>query len=144
MNAADSACYVAKKQGGVHLHVYSAREEASARHSGEIHWLQKLQGALRDNKFELYFQPIVHAQLGGVRGPAIEVFVRMEGENGQPGAPPAEFIRAAEGYRRMPYVDRWSVPAVLSALGRGGVRVPAGRTGAINIAGQRLGGSPVL
>jgi len=26
----------------------------------------------------------------------------MEGENGQPGAPPAEFIRAAERYRLMP------------------------------------------
>jgi diguanylate cyclase (GGDEF)-like protein len=62
MNSADSACYVAKKQGGMHVHVYSAREEANARHSGEIHWLQKLQGALRDNKFELYYQPIVHAQ----------------------------------------------------------------------------------
>ena len=61
MNSADSACYVAKKQGGVHVHVYSAREEASARHCGEIHWLQKLQSALRDNKFELYYQPIVHA-----------------------------------------------------------------------------------
>ena len=33
MNSADSACYVAKKQGGVHVHVYSAREEANARHS---------------------------------------------------------------------------------------------------------------
>jgi diguanylate cyclase (GGDEF)-like protein/PAS domain S-box-containing protein len=32
MNSADSACYVAKKQGGVHVHVYSAREEANARH----------------------------------------------------------------------------------------------------------------
>jgi diguanylate cyclase (GGDEF)-like protein/PAS domain S-box-containing protein len=144
MNSADSACYVAKKQAGVHVHVYSAREEANARHSGEIHWLQKLQGALRDNKFELYFQPIVHAQLGGVRGPAIEVFVRMEGENGQPGAPPAEFIRAAERYRLMPYVDRWVVQAVLSALGRGGLRVPVGRSVAINIAGQTLADSEFL
>ncbi|MEA3105756.1 MAG: hypothetical protein QOI88_361 [Gammaproteobacteria bacterium] len=144
MNSADSACYVAKKQGGVHVHVYSAREEANARHSGEIHWLQKLQGALRDNKFELYFQPIVHAQLGGVRGPAIEVFVRMEGENGQPAAPPADFIRAAERYRLMPYVDRWVVQTVLSALGRGGLRVPVGRSVAINVAGQTLGDSEFL
>jgi len=144
MNSADSACYVAKKQGGMHVHVYSAREEASARHNGEIHWLQKLQGALRDNKFELYFQPIVHAQAGGVRGPAIEVFVRMEGEDGQPAAPPAEFIRAAERYRLMPFVDRWVVQAVLSALGRGGLRVPVGRSVAINIAGQTLGDSEFL
>jgi diguanylate cyclase (GGDEF)-like protein/PAS domain S-box-containing protein len=144
MNSADSACYVAKKQGGLHVHVYSAREEASARHSGEIQWLQKLQGALRDNKFELYYQPIVHAQVGGMRGPALEVFVRLGGENGLPGAPPAEFIRAAERYRLMPHVDRWVVQAVLSALGRGGMKLPPGRSVAINIAGQTLADAEFL
>jgi diguanylate cyclase (GGDEF)-like protein/PAS domain S-box-containing protein len=144
MNSADSACYVAKKQGGLHVHVYSAREEASARHSGEIHWLQRLQGALRDNKFELYYQPIVHARADGVRGPALEVFVRLEGENGQPATPPSEFIRAAERYRLMPHIDRWVVQTVLSALGRGGMRLPPGRSVAINIAGQTLGDSDFL
>jgi diguanylate cyclase (GGDEF)-like protein/PAS domain S-box-containing protein len=144
MNSADSACYVAKKQGGLHVHVYSAREEASARHSGEIHWLQKLQGALRDNAFELYYQPIVHARAGGARGPALEVFVRLMGEDGQPGTPPAEFIRAAERYRLMPHIDRWVVQAVLSALGRGGMKLPPGRSVAINIAGQTLGDTEFL
>ena len=144
MSSADSACYVAKKQGGLHVHVYSAREEASARHSGEIHWLQKLQGALRDNKFELYYQPIVHARAGASRGPALEVFVRLKSENGQPSAPTADFIRAAERYRLMPHIDRWVVQAVLSALGRGGMRLPPGRSVAINIAGQTLGDSEFL
>jgi diguanylate cyclase (GGDEF)-like protein len=144
MSSADSACYVAKKQGGLHVHVYSAREEASARHSGEIHWLQKLQGALRDNKFELYYQPIVHARADGVRGPALEVFVRLQGEDGESAARPAEFIRAAERYRLMPHIDRWVVQAVLSALGRGGMKLPPGRSVAINIAGQTLGDSEFL
>ncbi|HEY4445138.1 MAG TPA: EAL domain-containing protein [Steroidobacteraceae bacterium] len=144
MNSADSACYVAKKQGGLHVHVYSAREEASARHSGEIHWLQRLQGALRDNKFELYYQSIVHARANGMHGPALEVFVRLKGEHGQPGAPTAEFIRAAERYRLMPHIDRWVVQTVLSALGRGGMKLPPGRSVAINIAGQTLGDSEFL
>jgi diguanylate cyclase (GGDEF)-like protein/PAS domain S-box-containing protein len=144
MSSADSACYVAKKQGGVHVHVYSAREEANARHSGEIHWLQKLQGALRDNKFELYYQPIVPAQSTALRGPALEVFVRLEAENGQPSSPPGEFIRAAERYRLMPHVDRWVVQAVLSALGRGGMKLPPGRSVAINISGQTLGDAEFL
>jgi diguanylate cyclase (GGDEF)-like protein/PAS domain S-box-containing protein len=144
MNSADSACYVAKKQGGVHVHVYSAREEANARHSGEIHWLQKLQSALRDNKFELYYQPIVHAHSSVSNGPGLEVFVRMETEDGQPAAPPAEFIRAAERYRLMPLVDRWVVQAVLSALGRGGMKLPPDRSVAINISGQTLGDSEFL
>jgi diguanylate cyclase (GGDEF)-like protein/PAS domain S-box-containing protein len=144
MSSADSACYVAKKQGGLHVHVYSAREEASARHSGEIHWLQKLQGALRDSKFELYFQPIVHARATGVAGPALEVFVRLLGEGGQPAVPPSQFIRAAERYRLMPHVDRWVVQAVLSALGRGGLKLPPGRSVAVNIAGQTLGDAEFL
>jgi diguanylate cyclase (GGDEF)-like protein/PAS domain S-box-containing protein len=144
MNSADSACYVAKKQGGLHVHVYSAREEANARHSGEIHWLQKLQAALRDNKFELYYQPIVHARAGGVSGPALEVFVRLAGENGQPAASSTDFIRAAERYRLMPHVDRWVVQAVFAALGRGGLKLPPGRSVAINIAGQTLGDAGFL
>ena len=60
IGAADSACYVAKKQGG-HVHVYSARDEAAARQRGEIHWLQQLQSALKDGRFELHAQPIVRA-----------------------------------------------------------------------------------
>jgi diguanylate cyclase (GGDEF)-like protein len=144
MNSADSACYVAKKQGGLHVHVYSAREEASARHSGEIYWLLKLQGALRDNKFELYYQPIVHARADGVSGPALEVFVRLSGDNGQPAAPPAQFIRPAERYRLMPHVDRWVVQTVFAALGRGGLKLPPGRSVAINVAGQTLGDAEFL
>ena len=144
MNSADSACYVAKQQGGLHVHVYSAREEANALHSGEIHWLQRLQGALRDAKFELYYQPIVHARTGTLRGPALEVFVRLESEQGMPAAPPADFFRAAERYRLMPQVDRWVVQAVLSALGRGGMKLPPGRSVAINIAGQTLGDAEFL
>jgi diguanylate cyclase (GGDEF)-like protein/PAS domain S-box-containing protein len=144
MNSADSACYVAKKEGGLHVHVYSAREESDARHSGEIHWLQKLESALRDNKFELYYQPIVHARAGGLRGPAIEVFVRLVSEDGVPSAPPAEFIRAAERYRLMSHIDRWVVQTVLSALGRGGMKLPLGRSVAINIAGQTLADSEFL
>ena len=144
INSADSACYVAKKQGGVKVHVYSSHEEAGARHSGEIHWLQRLQAALRDNTFELYFQPIVHAQQGGVSGPALEVLLRMKMDGGRPGAQPAEFMRAAERYRLMPNIDRWVVQAVLSALGHGGMKLPPGRSVAINIAGQTLGDAGFL
>jgi diguanylate cyclase (GGDEF)-like protein/PAS domain S-box-containing protein len=144
MSSADSACYVAKNQGGVHVHVYSAREEANARHSGEIHWLQKLQSALRDNQFELYYQPIVHASGAGIKGPALEVFVRLESENAESNVPSTEFIRAAERYRLMPQVDRWVVQAVLSALGRGGLKLPPGRSVAININGQTLGDTDFL
>ena len=120
MNAADSACYVAKKQGDSHVHVYSSHDEAVARSRGEIHWLQRLQAALRDGFFELYVQPIEPTRPGSTSGPAMEVFVRLHDE-GQAVAP-AEFFPAAERYRLMSH-DR-PLGARLGARGARGRRDP--------------------
>jgi diguanylate cyclase (GGDEF)-like protein/PAS domain S-box-containing protein len=134
--AADTACYVAKKQGTGRVAVYSARDEALARHSGEIQWLQRLQGALKENRFQLYHQIIVPAH-GNDGGPAMEVLIRLRDENGQE-LPPSEFMRAAERYRLMGLVDRWVVQTTLAALGRGAIAVQPDRSVAINISGQTL------
>jgi len=136
--AADSACYVAKKQGTGRVAVYSARDEAHARHSGEIQWLQRLQSALKENRFHLYQQIIVPANGPDGAGPAMEVFVRMRDDAGND-VPPADFVRAAERYRLMGLVDRWVVQTTLAALGRGALAVPGSRSVAINISGQTLG-----
>jgi diguanylate cyclase (GGDEF)-like protein/PAS domain S-box-containing protein len=135
--AADTACYVAKKQGTGRVAVYSARDEALARHTGEIQWLQRLQGALKDNRFHLYHQVIVAAH-GEDTGPAMEMLVRLEDEGGHE-LPPSEFMRAAERYRLMGLVDRWVVQTTLAALGRGAIPVGANRSVAINVSGQTLG-----
>jgi EAL domain-containing protein (putative c-di-GMP-specific phosphodiesterase class I) len=138
LSAADSACYVAKKQGN-HVHVYSAHDEAVARHRGEIHWLQRLQTAIKENRFELLAQPIVSATAITNDGPALEVLLRLQDDNVPGGIAPAEFLRAAERYRLMVDVDRWVVQTALTALGRGGIRIPEGRSLAINLSGQTLG-----
>jgi diguanylate cyclase (GGDEF)-like protein/PAS domain S-box-containing protein len=140
--AADTACYVAKKQGSGRVAVYSARDEALARHTGEIQWLQRLQGALKENRFQLYQQIIVPTH-GTNGGPAMEVLVRMQDESGRELAP-AEFMRAAERYRLMGLVDRWVVQTTLAALGRGAIVVQPDRSVAINISGQTLGDAQFL
>jgi diguanylate cyclase (GGDEF)-like protein/PAS domain S-box-containing protein len=137
MSAADSACYVAKKQGN-HVHVYSAHDEAVARQRGEIHWLQRLQSALKENRFELLTQPIV-ATSETVSGPAVEVLLRLQDESVPGGISPSEFQVAAERYRLMSDVDRWVVQTTLTALSRGTIRLPMGRSVAINLSGQTLG-----
>lgn len=138
MSAADSACYVAKKQGN-HVHIYSARDEAVARHRGEIQWLQRLQLALKENRFELMAQPIIAVDTNATHGPALEVLLRLQDEGVPGGISPVEFLRAAERYRLMSDVDRWVVQTSLTALGRGGIRLPANRSLAINLSGQTLG-----
>jgi diguanylate cyclase (GGDEF)-like protein/PAS domain S-box-containing protein len=143
LTAADSACYVAKKQGSGRVAVYSARDEALARHTGEIQWLQKLQGALKESRFQLFYQPIVPAYGVDGGGPAMEVLVRMQDEAGNQ-VPPAEFVRAAERYRLMGLVDRWVVQTTLAALGRGAIPVASDRCVAINVSGQTLADSQFL
>ncbi len=143
LHAADSACYVAKNQGG-HVHVYSARDEAAARQRGEILWLQLLQSALKENRFELHAQPIVHASMQPQEGgPGLEILLRLKDDNGV-SIPPSEFMRAAERYRLMPHVDRWVVQTALTALGRGAVRLAADRSLCINLSGQTLGDGAFL
>jgi diguanylate cyclase (GGDEF)-like protein/PAS domain S-box-containing protein len=140
--AADSACYVAKRQGG-HVSVFSARDEVYARQTGEIQWLQTLQSALRESRFELYCQPIMAAYASNDEGPAMEVLVRLRDEQGNQ-LVPIEFVRAAERYRLMALVDRWVVQTTLTALGRGAIALPLKRSVAINISGQTLADAQFL
>ena len=142
IGAADSACYVAKKQGG-RVHVYSARDEAAARQRGEIHWLQLLQSALKDGRFELHAQPIVAVDTQATLGPGLEVLLRLRDDDGAI-IGPGEFMAAAERYRLMPHVDRWVVQTSLAALGRGAVRLASGRSLCINLSGQTLGDAAFL
>jgi diguanylate cyclase (GGDEF)-like protein/PAS domain S-box-containing protein len=140
--AADSACYQAKRQGG-HVTVYSARDESQARESGEIQWLQLLQGALKEHRFELYSQPIVAAYGDGDAGPAMEMLLRLRNEKGEQ-VSPADFLQAAERYRLMGLVDRQVVQATLDALGRGAISLPPNRSVGINISGQTLADAQFL
>jgi diguanylate cyclase (GGDEF)-like protein/PAS domain S-box-containing protein len=143
LSAADSACYVAKQQGRGRIHVYSARDEVLARQRGEIHWLQRLQKALKENQFELYIQPIV-AMAGRVpRGPAAELLLRLRDEEGKT-ILPAQFLGAAERYHLMGHVDRWVVQSALTAIATGTPHLPEGRTCNINLSGQTLGDEAFL
>jgi diguanylate cyclase (GGDEF)-like protein/PAS domain S-box-containing protein len=137
LDAADSACYVAKKQSPGKVAVYSARDEVAARQSGDIHWLRTLQAALRDHTFRLYWQPIEPAYGRNGNGPAMEVLVRLADEKGAE-LSPTSLVRAAERYRLMGLVDRWVVQTTFAALGRGAIVLPSGRSIAINISGQTL------
>src|SRR5690606_22054770 len=116
---------------GNHVHVYSARDEAVARHRGEIHWLLRLQSALKDQRFVLLAQPIMELEAQAGAGPALEVLLRMQDDAVPGGISPVEFLRAAERYRLMGEVDRWVVRSTLTALGVG--RLPPGRAVAINL-----------
>jgi diguanylate cyclase (GGDEF)-like protein/PAS domain S-box-containing protein len=136
--AADSACYVAKKEGAGRVSVYSARDDVLARNNGDIEWLHKLQLAIKEERFALYYQPIVAAYGGDIDGPSMEVLLRMLDEAGNEIAP-GDFVHAAERFRLMASVDRWVVQTTLGALARNAFQLAPDRSVAINISGQTLG-----
>jgi diguanylate cyclase (GGDEF)-like protein len=143
MSAADSACYVAKQQGRGQVHVYSASDEAVARERGDVQWLRRLQAALHEDKFTLAIQPIL-AMAGGVdSGPAMEVLIRLPNGQGR-ATDTAEFLRPAERYQLMPQIDRWVVNAALTAIASGEIKLPKGRSCALNLSGQTLGDESFL
>jgi diguanylate cyclase (GGDEF)-like protein/PAS domain S-box-containing protein len=137
LSAADSACYVAKQQGRGRIHVYSARDEAVARQRGEIVWLQRLQAALKENRFELHTQPIVATGGRPDAGPACEVLLRLRDADGTE-SKPGDFMQAAERYHLMPSVDRWVLQATFAAIGAGALKLPPGRSVAVNVSSQTL------
>ena len=143
MSAADSACYVAKRQGKGQVHVYSARDETVARERGDIQWLRRLQTALHEDGFELAIQSII-AMSGGVdSGPAVEVLIRLPDGHGRT-VDSAEFLRPAERYQLMPQIDRWVINATLTAIASGKIKITSGRSCAINLSGQTLGDESFL
>ena len=141
--AADSACYIAKQQGRGQVHMYSAKDEATARQRGEIHWLQQLQNALKENHFQIFTQPIIAVAGHVASGPAVEVLLRLRDADSSL-VPPSRFMKAAERYQLMGAIDRWVVQAALAAIGQGTIRLPDRRSCAINLSAQTLGDESFL
>ena len=113
MSAADVACYDAKDQGRNRIHVYQIGD-VPQRHK-EMQWVSRITRALEENRFELFYQPIVPiGQHRDCRG-HYELLLRMRDEEGVL-VQPDTFIPAAERYNLMPNLDRWVIREALSAL----------------------------
>jgi diguanylate cyclase (GGDEF)-like protein/PAS domain S-box-containing protein len=136
MSAADVACYVAKDLGRNRIHVYE-EGDAAERHQ-EMQWVARINRALEEERFELFYQPIVPTS-SAFEGhwPHYELLLRMRDEQGQLVAPTA-FIPAAERYNLMPSVDRWVITHTLETLAYRGAPGTTPYTLAINLSGTTL------
>ncbi|UCE88687.1 MAG: diguanylate cyclase, partial [Pseudomonadota bacterium] len=56
LSEADSACYVAKEHGRNRVHRFQPDDTALAQHHGHRRWMQRIQRALEDDRFVLYYQ----------------------------------------------------------------------------------------
>src|SRR5579863_6182804 len=132
MSAADIACYAAKDAGRNRVHVYEAGG-VSPRHR-EMYWVARVTRAAEDQRFELYYQPIV-ALTGAGQRDFHELLVRLRDDGGTL-VPPAEFIPAAERYNVMSVIDRWVLAQAIELL-----RARQGRGAALPLLAVNLSGT---
>ena len=132
-SAADTACYMAKEQGRNRIHVYEIDSNAIAKHTNETNWLNRINTALDDNDFVLYFQKI--ASLNDSEHKHYEVLIRMLDKEGNT-IPPGSFIPAAERFDIMSSVDSWVIKNTLSIMQQEKYK---NINFSINLSGQSLG-----
>lgn len=134
---ADIACYMAKEKGRNRVHVYSPDDAEQAELAGNIGWVQRLQGALDEDRFVLYAQDIV--SIGTQHdGTHCEILVRLADRGDLIG--PGRFIPAAERFGLMPQLDRWVVRNALQVIAhhQRGTSYPRRRTYSINLSGATI------
>jgi diguanylate cyclase (GGDEF)-like protein/PAS domain S-box-containing protein len=135
LQAADTACYLAKDEGRDRIKIlpYDQSTLDNKRREGE--WVQRITDAFDKNSFLLVFQDIVsltgtHAKVGHR-----EALIRMRDRDGSM-IPPMSFLPAAERYNLMTRIDEWVLQQVIDLL-----RENSGIEGrvAINLSGQSIG-----
>lgn len=110
---ADLALFRAKESGRGNLHLYAPDEGLMERVLNRVYWVDKIEQALADDQFELYFQPILALSDNHVSH--YEALVRMRNPTGDLYMP-AEFISVAETTGLIRGIDRLVLQKAISAL----------------------------
>jgi len=138
LNLADLACAAAKESGRNCLHVYQPDHPPLVLQRGEMRWAGRINQALEDGRFSLWFQPIMPLARGHDDGAHFEILLRMQDERGAL-VMPGEFLPAAERYHLAARVDRWVIANVFEWL----AAHPAALAGlglcALNLSAQSIG-----
>jgi EAL domain-containing protein (putative c-di-GMP-specific phosphodiesterase class I) len=102
-----------------------------------MQWVARINRAIEEERFELFYQPIVPIGATGERWPHYELLLRLRDERGEIVAPTV-FIPAAERYNLMPSIDRWVISQTLETLAYRAESGAAPYTLAINLSGTTL------
>ncbi|MFT7460264.1 MAG: diguanylate cyclase (GGDEF)-like protein/PAS domain S-box-containing protein [Planctomycetota bacterium] len=139
LRRADAACYAAKDGGRNRIHVYRNDDVGLSQQRGEMQWVSRIQNALDDDRFHLYYQPIIALRESNLAQNQVrfEILLRMEDEQGEIILPEV-FLPAAERYDLATKIDRWVVSQTLSEIMRSPSLVESMTYCAINLSGQSL------
>lgn len=142
-SAADTACYTAKEQGRNRVCVFQREDADMSRRRQEMGWATRLNLALEQNRFVLYYQPYLGLAVEDGDARHIEVLLRLVDEDGAL-VLPGSFLPAAERYNIAPAIDRWVIRAVFSRYHDLVRELGAPLTCAINLSGNSINSEGLL
>lgn len=113
ISSAYSALAKAKYEGKNRIVVYGAEDYKEVEYDQATQWGIRINDALKENRFSLYFQPVVHMDSGKTE--YVEALVRLN-EGSEIIIHPKAFLPAAERFGLMSKIDRWVVEKAMSLL----------------------------
>jgi len=102
---ADSACFMAKNQGINCYQLFDRTDEHVVLHQQETRWAVRIQTALEQDQFELYFQEIQPLSEKAGEKQHIEILLRLREKDQL--LSPNVFLPAVERFRLCAQVDYW-------------------------------------
>ena len=108
LTRAELACFTAKDHGRNKMHIYRKEDDELTRRHTEMMRAAGVTGALQEDRFRLYCQPIVALSPKNEDAKHYELLIRLTDPKGDL-IMPASFIPAAERYGLMSSLDRWVI-----------------------------------
>ncbi|MGD2062040.1 MAG: sensor domain-containing phosphodiesterase [Nitrospirota bacterium] len=116
LRSAELAAEVAEERGESRVLAYDPEDDDIKRREAAAETVNLVRRALREDRFELWAQPIV-GLAHGLTETHLEVLLRLRDDDGRLLAP-GHFLPAAEIYHLMPAIDRWVIKHALVVVER--------------------------
>jgi diguanylate cyclase (GGDEF)-like protein/PAS domain S-box-containing protein len=113
MSNADLSMYQAKESGRDRWHLFALDDQMREQMSERLTWKEKIEQALVDSAFQLYYQPILEIKTGRISH--YEVLIRMREKDGSLGMP-GHFIPIAERTGQIHSIDRFVLRETISQI----------------------------
>ncbi len=113
LRQADIACTVAKQHGHNGCHLYSDLDDDDILVRDELHLVNELQTIISEDRFKMFFQPIIDPRSGQVL--LHETLLRIVDEDNSI-RPSSSFIETAERFSMMHKIDQRVIKATLNNI----------------------------